>query len=75
MENCIASSNFLPVCSNCLKIIWQTVEATQEIENVDKRPKVTGARYSISPEKCPYCNSFFENIIIPTKLPFDNRRC
>lgn len=59
----LTSIKFLPVCSNCLKIIWQTVDAKQDAVDM---------RWFFSPEKCPHCGNYIESITMPTKLPFDN---
>jgi len=50
---------FMPVCTKCLKIIWQTVDCDD--------------KHNIVPDKCPYCGTWFDRIAMPTKLPFDAR--
>ena len=60
----IASILFMPVCTKCLKIIWETIDVQQRVGAIS-------AAYDISPDKCPYCGTWFNNIAIPTKLPFN----
>ena len=60
----VASIMFMPVCTKCLKIIWQEVDASQSIDFI-------GATYDISPNKCPHCGALFNSIEIPAKLPFN----
>lgn len=57
---------FLPTCSKCGKVIKN---------EVDCQPIFLEARRSytpcyVTPNKCPYCGEFFNQILIPTKLPF-----
>ena len=71
MDKEIASILFMPVCTKCLKIIFQTVDGQERYGSVCGRPQLIGAAYDITPEKCPHCGSFFNNITMPTKLPFN----
>ena len=65
MDKEIASILFMPVCTKCLKIIWQEIDGRQSVGAICGSP-----RY-ISPDKCPHCGTWFNNITIPTKLPFN----
>ena len=69
MDNKIASILFMPVCTKCLKIIWQTVDAKEE--RVDNGRPFIGSNCEIYPNKCPHCGTWFDHIVIPTKLPFN----
>lgn len=66
MNKEIASIMFMPVCTKCLKIIWQEVDAPQSVGVIGGSPKC-----DISPDKCPHCGTWFNSIKIPTKLPFN----
>jgi len=61
MDKEIASIMFMPVCTKCWKIIWQEIDAQERM----------GSMHNISPYECPNCGALFDNITIPTKLPFD----
>ena len=67
-ECSLAKILFRPTCSNCGKQLYETI-------SYDKQSTLFGAalfeRGSIEPERCPYCNEWFESIEIPG-LPFDN---
>jgi len=71
MDKEIASIMFMPVCTKCLKIILQEIDVQQRDCNVFDSPRLMGATYDISPDKCPHCGAWFNNITIPTKLPFN----
>lgn len=71
MDKEIASILFMPVCTKCLKIIWQTIEGREKYEIIGGSQRYMGVTYDISPSKCPYCGAWFNNIAMPTKLPFD----
>jgi len=71
MDKEIASIMFMPVCTKCLNIIQQEVDAPQSVGVIGGSPRLMGAKYDISPDKCPYCGTWFNNIAIPTKLPFN----
>ena len=61
-----ASILFRPICSKCKNIIYGKIDCI----NI-KYDKCFVSDYYIVPEKCPHCNTPFENIEIPTKLPFN----
>ena len=71
MDKEIASIMFMPVCTKCLKIIWQEIDGQQSVGDIYGSPRLMGAKYNISPDKCPHCGAWFNNITIPTKLPFN----
>lgn len=66
---------FLPVCSKCRNVIFYTIEyAPVEVEELNSISHIKAARRtgSIIPARCPNCGCYFESIIIPQQLPFDN---
>lgn len=72
MDKDIASILFMPVCTNCWKIIWQTVDARYEgVDITGSSPQLVGSICDIYPNKCPYCKVNFNHIAIPTKLAFN----
>ena len=67
-----ASIRFLPVCSACKKVLfWETIDVAKYVNEFehDHSPWYAGQDV-IEPEKCPYCGAFFNQIEMPTKLPF-----
>ena len=70
MDKEITSILFMPVCTKCLKIIWQEIDGRQSVDIICGSPRLMSATYDISPDKCPHCGALFSNITIPTKLPF-----
>lgn len=71
LDNGITSIVFLPVCSKCLNIIWQTVDCKARTGIECGRPRIIGEEYDLTPDKCPHCGWFINSIVIPTKLPFN----
>lgn len=71
MDKEIASIMFMPVCTKCWKIIWQEIDVRQNVGVIRGSSWIMGATYDISPYKCPHCGAWFNNITIPTKLPFN----
>ena len=72
MDKEIASITFMPVCTKCWKIIWQEIDGRQSVGIVCGSPRLMYPTYDISPDKCPHCGTLFNNITIPTKLPFNS---
>ena len=70
-DNGIASIVFLPVCTKCLNIIWQTVNCEDYMDTVRGTPITFVDKHSIRPETCPHCGRFIDSVVIPTKLPFN----
>ena len=70
MDEEFAPITFMPVCTKCLNIIFQTVDAKIITEVESDLPMIIGASYEIIPNKCPYCGIRFDAIKIPTKLPY-----
>lgn len=68
MDYGTASILFRPICSKCKNILYEKIDC---INIKYKNSFVTD--YTIVPHKCPYCNTPFENIEIPTTLPFENK--
>ena len=63
---------FVPVCSKCEKIIFQTVDYSQgPLVLPEAEPFIVKDRGIISPDKCPRCGAYFDCIIMPQSLPFD----
>ena len=71
MDKEMASIIFMPVCTKCLKIIWQEIDGLQSVDVIRDSPRILGATYYISPYNCPHCGALFNSIIMPTKLPFN----
>jgi hypothetical protein len=66
---------FLPVCSKCRNVIYCSIECKpMHSMEVDGTGDILAIhKYdSIIPARCPICGCYFESIIIPQKLPFDN---
>ena len=57
----MAEIKFLPVCSNCGKIIYQKIDY--------QHPDLF--RHEFTPAHCPHCWAMIESIMMPTRLPFD----
>lgn len=62
----MAEINFLPVCSKC-KSILKNVEIDYQFESVNG---FLSQAHRITPSKCPVCGCMFEQITMPTGLPF-----
>jgi len=65
---------FAPICSNCGLPIYMDIE----IENLDyiKSLEATpGSRIlhhmQINPSICPNCSTYFDSVIMPTRLPYE----
>lgn len=71
----MAVINFLPTCSECGSVLYTHIDCSylDDYTCVDFSP-IMGRYWSIEPYKCPYCNSVFEQIKMPIRLPFDNTR-
>ena len=77
-----ATIQFLPVCSKCKQVVWDTVDCrfpTPEEVTIktgdfggDKIKVMESAE--IYPYQCKICGAVFRNISIPTKLPFPTER-
>ena len=73
-----ASIQFLPVCSACKKVLfWETIDVVKYVnafEHDHKDSHIPSLWYAgqdvTEPEKCPYCGAFFDQVEMPTKLPF-----
>ena len=71
----IAELNFLPVCSECKRILYgYTVDVIYDPEQIgskkyDWKP-VIAPRPQIYPQHCPFCGAEFASITMPRKLPF-----
>ena len=73
-DNGITSIVFLPVCSKCLNIIWQTVDCKKRTGIVRGILRTMGDEYDITPNKCPHCGRFINSIVIPTTTPFNSSK-
>lgn len=60
---------FVPICSEC----GQRINGTVDFQYLPQysNAKINCIDYSISPSKCPHCDAHFQQIIMPTSLPFD----
>ena len=69
---------FLPVCSKCRQIIYDTIDYKTEVAGLIRvnihNPDIKEIRAMpaklIFPHQCKNCGAVFENITMPTKLPF-----
>ena len=68
-----ATISFLPVCSNCKRIVRDKVQLVKKIEPVNDRNRVLN-EWEVAPKRCKYCGEFFDGVTIPG-LPFDNSDC
>ena len=71
LNNELATIQFMPVCSNCKKILLETINVDSFYEEVTDKNALY-IRYTITPPMCPYCKTHFNSITMPTKLPYDN---
>ena len=71
-DNGITSIVFLPVCSKCLNIIWQTVDCENRMGIVREKPITFVDKHDIEPQKCPHCGRNIDSVTIPTKFPFNS---
>ncbi len=53
----MANIDFQPVCSRCLNVLWNVEVAVD-------------AHVSIIPSVCPHCGEPFEQVTMPTGLPY-----
>ena len=69
----MAEIRFLPVCSNCNRIIYETVDfSPPDLSYFENNIKyITELQRYISPNICPYCGEYFNRIVMPTELPFE----
>jgi len=65
----MASIKFEPTCSACKRLIYGKIDCETFPENVRG---VVIPYSTIEPQTCPYCGAFFEDIIVPIKLPYYN---
>lgn len=66
----MASIKFEPTCSACKRLIYGKIDCETFPENVRG---VVIPYSTIEPQTCPYCGAFFEDIIVPIKLPYYNK--
>lgn len=71
MSEDFATIQFLPVCSNCGRIIYDIIDVAED-------PLYTepyhGPHTKIEPQQCKRCGAFFENITVPNRFPFNNKK-
>lgn len=71
----MAEIRFLPVCSECGEVIYNTDISYEEAPCRSPLPQRMAFVYrGICPPMCPHCLARFDAIIIPTKLPFEAKR-
>lgn len=61
---------FLPVCSNCGRVIPNEIDC-QEDTYQPRRNSIFVKECTIIPHFCPFCNAEFNQITMPTRLPFN----
>lgn len=71
MSEDFATIQFLPVCSNCGRIIYDIIDIT---EVPLAKGIATIPHNIIEPRQCKRCDAFFENITVPNRFPFNNKR-
>jgi len=67
----MAEIRFMPVCTECKKIIFERIDCNNMVWQKDTIRYCVN--YQLTPYSCPNCGAIFEQIEIPTRLPFDNR--
>lgn len=65
----MAKIEFLPVCSNCGRVIYDTVTIKVEKNEVYPGVHLYTGRSELSPARCPHCDERFNTIIMHT-LPY-----
>ena len=58
---------FAPVCSKCEKVIRQRVDFKYDDKETDEKYLLKDK--IIEPECCPNCGAYFQEIIMPQRLP------
>lgn len=66
----MATIQFMPVCTKCKKVIFDYIDCNNEVWHMDN---VGYVNCQITPYSCPNCGAIFEEVTMPTELPFDNR--
>ena len=72
MEHGTAEILFRPICSKCKHILYEEIDYIEYPVAIGDYKGMLMNNFTITPQKCPYCNAPFERIEIPTKLPFRN---
>lgn len=67
----MAEIRFLPVCSNCNRIIYETIDFEAAPYFGNKIKYIAAIPPYISPNDCPYCGEHFERVFMATELPFE----
>ena len=71
MSEDFATIQFLPVCSNCGRIIYDIIDITEV-------PLVKGIatipHNVIEPRQCKRCGAIFRQIDVPNRFPFNNKK-
>lgn len=63
---------FMPVCSNCYKVLPCDIDYEEVVQPVTISKFEHIKRYNITPYSCPYCGEKFIRIEMPTRLPYRN---
>ena len=67
----MADIDFLPVCSKCGSVQWgEIIDVEAQLNETSERYKYCNS-YRIYPSYCKKCGERFEQVRIPTKLPFN----
>lgn len=68
---------FKPICSNCGKLLDETVDCVEwddlivKDEFLEKYSSKKIGFYMINPYCCPWCGAKFDRVKMHTKLPYD----
>ena len=69
-----ARIEFMPVCSKCHSIIFGRISYDDDgpiCIDKDGYPRWWVPAIRISPFECPVCKTQFNQILVPTRLPFE----
>ena len=71
MSEDFATIQFLPVCSNCERIIYDIINIEEEQLSVETYHT---PHTRIKPGQCKRCGAIFEQIVVPNRFPFNNKK-
>ena len=71
MSEDFATIQFLPVCSNCGRIIYDIIDVTEDQLSAEAY-HIPHTR--IEPEQCKRCGAIFRQIDVPNRFPFNNKK-
>ena len=70
----MAEINFLPVCSNCKKVILTEVGIAY-VDDFVPNHYLHERRQQVYPYHCPYCHEKFDLITLPKTIPQKDISC